>query len=210
MNDEQSKLGKRYEIRRWDTNAVIYTGEADSLRELVERAVRERVDLYYANLSGAKLSFANLDSAKLRFAKLSYAELRHADLRFSDLRYADFRYANLRSAKLSGAKLSGATTLPTGESWRRYLETTMPALITAGGKTVEDIVSGGAWQCHRWTNGKQFSCPMAVAFDFDGDYDGDTATPLVQLLRPRIEQFVHLFDHDLIPCPASESATTGA
>jgi hypothetical protein len=44
---------------------------------------------------------------------------------------------------------------------------------------------------------------MHVAYDFDGDWN--KATPLLKLLRPRIEQFVRLFDAKLIPCPAAQS-----
>jgi hypothetical protein len=114
-------------------------------------------------------------NANLRSANLSYADLRSANLSSANLSYADLRYAvNL--------------VLPTGETWKQYLTETVPALLTAGGKSLESFAEH--FQCHEWTN-----CPMAHAFDVHDLQD----VPV--LLRPRAEQFVQLFDTGQIPWP---------
>ena len=101
---------------------------------------------------------------------------------------ADLRGANLRGADLRGADLRGAK-LPTGEVWEDYLAEVVPALLAAGGHEV----SPEAWQCHTWNN-----CPMAEAF-------GVQRLDMVPLLhRPRVEQFVQLYDAGLIPAPKGE------
>jgi hypothetical protein len=144
-------------------------------------------DLGGANLGGADLGGANLRSADLRSADLRSANLGGADLGGADLGGADLGGANLRSANLGGARLTF------GETWEKYLEEVVPALLTAGGKTVADIVAAGAWECHDWGN-----CPMHAAFGIDHSSEG----PI--LLRPRIEEFVRLFDAQLIPLPKVE------
>ena len=102
---------------------------------------------------------------------------------------ADLSGANLFGANLSSAKLNEETNI-TGESWKEYLEKVVPALLTAGGKTIQEIVESGCWNCHEWQN-----CPMHIAFGINNKEDG----PI--LLRPRIKQFIQLFDFNLIPCP---------
>jgi hypothetical protein len=72
----------------------------------------------------------------------------------------------------------------------------LPALLTAGGKSIADILSTEAWNRHSWDN-----CPMAVAFSCQSV----DSVPL--LLRPRVEQFVQLFDAGLIPAPAAADAS---
>ena len=143
-----------------------------------------RADLGWATLSGANLNRADLGRATLRGATLSGADLRGADLREANLRRADLNRANL-----SGADLRGAT-LDTGETWEQYLVEIVPALLTAGGKTVESIVESGAWDCDNWTN-----CPMAAAFDVH------EFSHIPILLQPRAEQFIRLYDAKLIPNP---------
>src|SRR5262249_49372931 len=66
---------------------------------------------------------------------------------------------------------------------------------TAAGKTLEQVLKTGCWDCHEWTN-----CPMAEAFGVH-DLSG---VPL--LLRPRADQFVQLFDAGLIPRPEVPTA----
>ena len=113
-------------------------------------------------------------------ADLRAADLRAADLRAADLRDADLRAANLRDADLRDAK---NLRLPTGETWKEYLTKTVPALLVAGGKKLEEVATPEHWNCHSWDN-----CPMAAAFGVNREEE----TPL--LLRPRVRQFVQLFD----------------
>jgi len=102
--------------------------------------------------------------------------------------------AYLRGAYLDGADLDGAyldddTRIETGETWKEYKEQVVPALLTAGGKTLQEVVEKG-WNCHSWQN-----CPMAEAFSTH-DLSG---VPI--LLRPRAEQFIKFFDSNLLPRP---------
>lgn len=163
-------------------------------------------DLSYADLSSANLRYANLRYADLRYANLRYADLSSADLRYADLRYADLSYANLRSANLRSADLRYAdlryvkgitdnTPLPEGVTLGEFKTQIVPQLLTAGGKTVGEVVASGAWECHEWSN-----CPMHVALGID------SATKAPPLLRPWVERFVQLFDAKLIPCPVVEGA----
>lgn len=112
-----------FEIKHRWTNAVLFSFEADDLREAVVQAVKSGADLSDADLSdaylrGANLSNADLNGANLSNAKLIGANLRDADLRGADLSGADLsgayleganlRDADLRDADLRGANLSGA------------------------------------------------------------------------------------------------------
>jgi uncharacterized protein YjbI with pentapeptide repeats len=151
-------------------------------------AYLSRANLRGANLYGANLSDADLGYANLRGADLRYADLRGANLGDADLRYADLRYADLRGANLSEAIMPGSYTFEV------YKSEVVPALLTAGGKTLEEVV-GASWACHSWTN-----CPMAVAFDVNGI---DEIPPLH---RENARLFVQLFDAGLIPNPLGEQA----
>jgi hypothetical protein len=112
--------------------------------------------------------------------------------------------ANLSDAYLSGANLSGANlsdakdvpdfTMPDGLLFSEYLRDVVPALLTAGGKTIKEIINGGAWDCHSWDN-----CPMAMAF---GVHRVEDVPPLY---RARAQEFVRFFDARMIPAPVIES-----
>ena len=118
-----------------------------------------------------------------------------ANLRDADLGDADLRGANLGDANLYGANLRGANNvrLPTGETWDEYLTVTVPALLTAGGKSLESFAEH--FQCHDWNN-----CPMAHAFD------GHDLNAVPMLLRPRAGQFIQFFDAGQIPWPLPTKA----
>ena len=107
--------------------------------------------------------------------------------------------ANLRDADLTGANLRDAKSvrLPTGELLDEYFNQTLPALLTAAGKSLDSFKPH--WECHSWDN-----CPMAHAFDAH-DLSG---VPL--LLRPRAQQFVKLFDARQIPWERVQAAIDAA
>ncbi|MCF6331009.1 MAG: pentapeptide repeat-containing protein [Sulfurimonas sp.] len=107
-------------LRRWDNHEVIYELECDSIKALVESAVKNNVNLYRVdlrhvnlenanlenvNLTSTDLRYANLTGANLRYANLTHANLTHADLTNADLRYANLRYANLRYTNLTNSIL---------------------------------------------------------------------------------------------------------
>jgi hypothetical protein len=108
-------------------------------------------------------------------------------LRYADISDADLRYANLRGAILGD-----------GLTWERYLSELVPALLTAGGKTLEAVVTE-SWSCHHWKN-----CPMATAF---GVHSLREIPPLYQA---EAERFVQFFDAGFIPNPLTgEKVTVG-
>ena len=82
---------------RW-TGAVLWSGEAESVRDAVARAVSARANLADANLAGANLADANLAGADLAGANLARANLAGAYL----------AGAYLAGANLAGADLVGA------------------------------------------------------------------------------------------------------
>lgn len=77
-------------IINWKTKETIIEGDL-SLKELVEKAVRDGIGLNYANLKGANLEDADLEDA----------DLRGADLRGANLSGANLGGANLRDAKFN-------------------------------------------------------------------------------------------------------------
>ncbi len=97
--------------------------------------------------------------------------------------------AVLTRADLTDAVLTGSI-MADGLKFGVYLREVVPALLTAGGKTLDEIKASGAWDCHDWTN-----CPMHAAFGIESTNDGPP------LLRGRIQEFVRLFDAGVIPAP---------
>src|SRR5574344_532228 len=103
---------------------VLYSDDTcTTIKELVEQAVFNKINLIDADLSDANLICANLRDADLRDPDLIGADLRGAnlicanlesanlicaDLRDADLIDADLRSANLICANLRGANLRGA------------------------------------------------------------------------------------------------------
>ena len=110
------------------------------------------------------------------------------DLSGANLIGADLSRANLRDANLRGADLGGADLID-GFKWEQYLSELVPALLTAGGKTLAEVVTQ-SWDCHSWEN-----CPMAVAFGVHEIAD----IPL--LYQREAAFFIQLFDAKQIPNP---------
>ncbi len=97
------------EIRsRFDSDKILFTAEADSMKDLVEKAIKSRANLYGANLYGANLYGANLYGANLTGANLYGANLTGANLYEANLYEANLYGANLAGADLTRANLTGA------------------------------------------------------------------------------------------------------
>ena len=62
-------------VSRWDSERVIYEGDAESLKNLLVKALNEGANLSDANLSDANLSNADLIGANLSDANLSGAKI---------------------------------------------------------------------------------------------------------------------------------------
>ena len=96
------------EIKRWDTGAVIHSGEFSNLKECLEDGVSKGVNFYRAELNYAKLNYAKLNCAELNYAKLNCAELNRAELNYAKLNDAELNDAELNYAKLNYAELNRA------------------------------------------------------------------------------------------------------
>jgi len=87
---------------------VLFKAEAPTRKELLEAAVRTKVDLQGANLWGANLRGADLQEANLWGADLWRADLQEANLRGANLLGANLQGANLQEADLWRADLREA------------------------------------------------------------------------------------------------------
>ena len=102
-----------FEIKHKWTGVVLYSCEANNIKEAVVQAVGKKADLKgadlrWAYLQGADLKGAVLQGADLRWAYLRWAYLQGADLKGADLQVAFLQGADLRWAYLQGADLKGA------------------------------------------------------------------------------------------------------
>jgi uncharacterized protein YjbI with pentapeptide repeats len=98
----------KIEIKHRFNGTVLFSCEANNIKETVEQAVKTGANLSSADLQGADLQGAYLRGAYLRGAYLQGAYLQGADLRGADLQGADLRCADLRGADLRVAYLRGA------------------------------------------------------------------------------------------------------
>ena len=98
----------KIQIKSRGNGRVLWKGRAESLKEAVEVATKQKADLSWADLFRADLSGANLSEACLSGANLSQADLSQANLSAANLSQADLFRANLSGANLSGANLSAA------------------------------------------------------------------------------------------------------
>ena len=87
-------------IRNRFTAEVIFEGEAQSLKSLIEEAVTLHIDLSAANLAGADLRGAQLGHGIFCGAKLTNANLTEARLYEANLEGSDLTGADLSDAKI--------------------------------------------------------------------------------------------------------------
>ena len=104
-------MGKiKIEIKNRWTDSVLfeYEKENNTVKDTVEKAIKQEANLSEANLSEANLSGANLSGANLRGVNLCGADLCGANLSGANLSGVNLGGANLCGANLSGANLSEA------------------------------------------------------------------------------------------------------
>jgi len=104
-------------IINWKTKETIIEDQNLSIKELVEKAVKDRISLAYADFmcqnlqnvdfSGADLEGANFCGAHLRDAKFCLCNFKSAKFRDANLSYSYLGGANLRGADFTGAILIG-------------------------------------------------------------------------------------------------------
>ncbi len=84
----------KIEIKNRWTGTILYSAECESIKECLEKAIKEETNLSDANLSDANLMGANLLGANLRDANLTGANLTGANLMGANLRDANLTDAN--------------------------------------------------------------------------------------------------------------------
>lgn len=102
--------------------------------------------------------------------------------------------AYLVGANLEGAYLRGANLGEIG-NWEHYCSVVVPALLTAGGKPLEEVAA--TWDCHTWEN-----CPLHAAFGVK------STSEMPPLLRAEGARFLMFFDAKLIPNLCPKAAAT--
>jgi len=170
------------------TGAVIHETVAKTIREVLEDAVKNKInlahaDLRYANLSDANLSYANLIGANLSGANLSGADLRYADLSGANLSDANLSGANLSDANLSGANLSDANLRYAnlsdanlsyanliGANLRYAKSITAPAIEDLDGRILKAIEAGGRLEMGKWHTCETTHCRAGWAIHFAGEF----------------------------------------
>src|SRR5215217_3960807 len=86
------------------SGSVLFQREGESLKIVMQEAVRDGADLCRADLVGGRLIGANLAGANLAGANLARADLFAANLVGADLAGADLARTNLYAADLAGAR----------------------------------------------------------------------------------------------------------
>jgi len=77
-------------IKHRYTNEVIYSCEAKTIREAVQKAVKENVSLSNSNLRNSDFRNSDLRNSILRDSDLSHSDFTNSDFTHSDLRNSDF------------------------------------------------------------------------------------------------------------------------
>ncbi len=128
LGDKIPSIDSPLFIKNQFTEEVIFSAKAESIKDLVEMAITQGVDLSEAeltsanlfglrgtrsNLSGAMLFRANFTGADLSEAVLAGAELSEARIANAVLAGADLSNANLSQADAQGSNFSGARLVQT-------------------------------------------------------------------------------------------------
>jgi uncharacterized protein YjbI with pentapeptide repeats len=105
---------KHFEIKSWKDESILYAGEAETLKDLVNTAVKNRASLVGARLDGARLDGARFDGAS--FVGASFVGASFDGARFDGASFvgasfvgASFVGASFDGARFDGARLDGAS-----------------------------------------------------------------------------------------------------
>ena len=101
-------------LNRW-TNACIWEGEVETIKEAVAKAIASGANLSDSDLSDSNLSGCNLSDSDLSYSDLSGCNLRDINLRDSDLRGCNLSYSDLSGSNLRGSDLSGCNLCGVGK-----------------------------------------------------------------------------------------------
>ena len=112
-----------YQIKRWDTNAIIIDGEAESMREFILAQLKIDTNLSRSNLSGSDLSGSDLSGSDLSRSNLSRSDLSGSDLSRSNLSGSDLSRSDLsRSVGIAGYICFGPIGSRNNYTWARWVE----------------------------------------------------------------------------------------
>jgi len=98
----------KVEIKRWDTGAIIISGEYESIKDCLEKNIHT-TNFYRASLDGVNLNGASLHGANLHGVHLDGASLHGTNLYGANLDGASLDGAFLIGASLDGASLNRAS-----------------------------------------------------------------------------------------------------
>ena len=111
--------------------------ENNTIKDTLEEAVRNNVNLEYADLRNANLKNANLENANLRNANLKNANLINANLENVNLENANLENVNLINANLEYAKNKETAILPIFCKWSYGIKGDL-IIIGCKQKTIEE------------------------------------------------------------------------
>lgn len=101
-------MQKKIAIQNKHNQKTLYEGTYKNIRQCLESAVEQHMDLSHADLRGLNLSNCNLDDARLDQADFTGSNLTGANLSEASLKNAVFRNTTLVDACLSYSDLSSA------------------------------------------------------------------------------------------------------
>lgn len=87
-------------LRSWNNDAILFSGQYDTIKACVEDAVAKGVQLDYLDLADADLAHANLDGATMNYARFKRCDLRDANLSEASIIKATFDDCDLSDACL--------------------------------------------------------------------------------------------------------------
>ena len=101
-------MEKKIDIKNWKTDDVIfsYTHKFNTIAKTVDEAVKQGVNLSYADLKNADLSYSDLSNIDLSYANLQKSCLSHCDLSNTNLSNADLYGAYLYDKQKSNTYIN--------------------------------------------------------------------------------------------------------
>ena len=100
-------MNNTIEIKNWKTGDIIFTYicEDNTYKKTVEKAIRQGVNLSYANLKNTNLKFANLSYTNISFTYyFAFANLNGTNLTNANLTNVDLVFTDLSTAILDNVK----------------------------------------------------------------------------------------------------------
>lgn len=121
-------------LKKVGSQCNLFAGEYDSIKDCIEDAVRNEINLDYVDLRGVNLMNADLDEGMFNHARFDHANLTGANLSGTKLNGACFRNATLYNtcfceAQLSGAQFFGASFGATDIDWADISKTCFDTLL---------------------------------------------------------------------------------